>query len=122
MGKCHQFGKVAKTKPKDKNVVPPHFEIHHYAGSVGYNVTDWLMKNKDPLNNSVVELFKKSSMKTLQELWADYASPDEAAKKGAGKGIYSFYLCKFNTLRTEKNLYYKLMIAFLSRLCFRISF
>ena len=81
--------KVVKTKPKDKNVESPHFEIHHYAGTVGYNVTDWLMKNKDPLNNSVVELFKKASMKVLQELWSDYISPDEAAsakKSGGGKG------------------------------------
>ena len=54
-----------KTKPKDKNVESPHFEIHHYAGTVGYNVTDWLMKNKDPLNNSVVELFKKASMNVI---------------------------------------------------------
>ena len=47
------------------------------------------MKNKDPLNNSVVELFKKASMKVLQELWSDYISPDEAAsakKSGGGKG------------------------------------
>ena len=36
------------------------------------------------MNNSVVALFKKSSMPTLQELWASYVSPDEAAKKQTG--------------------------------------
>ena len=87
VGKNDKITKVGKTKSKDKEVPDPHFEIHHYAGVVGYNVTDWLTKNKDPLNNSVVGLFKKSSMQTLQELWASYVSPDEAAKKQtSGKG------------------------------------
>merc|ERR1711937_313621 len=49
-------------------------------------VTDWLQKNKDPLNNSVVALFKASELPTLRELWASYISPDEAAKSGGGKG------------------------------------
>merc|ERR1711937_1134990 len=49
-------------------------------------VTDWLQKNKDPLNNSVVALFKASELPTLRELWANYISPDEAAKSGGGGG------------------------------------
>merc|ERR1712157_385047 len=55
--------KIGKPKPAKKEGVPdPHFELYHYAGTVGYNVTDWLTKNKDPLNASVVGLLKKSSM------------------------------------------------------------
>ena len=42
-------------------VVEAHFELKHYAGIVGYNVVDWLMKNKDPLNNSVVEQINPES-------------------------------------------------------------
>ena len=86
MGKNDKFGKVVKTKPKDKSIDEPHFEIHHYAGTVGYNVTDWLQKNKDPLNTTVVDLFKKSSSKIMQSLWADFAGTDETAKKSTGKG------------------------------------
>ena len=80
--------KIGKPKPSKKPDVPdPHFELYHYAGTVGYNVTDWLTKNKDPLNNSVVGLLKKSSMKVLGEVWASYISADEAneaAKKSSG--------------------------------------
>ena len=66
-----------------------HFELYHYAGTVGNNVTDWLPKNKDPLNASVVGLLKKSTMDVLRDNWASYVSADdaaEAAKKGGGKG------------------------------------
>merc|ERR1712142_716942 len=47
----------------------------------------WLMKNKDPLNTSVVELLKKSSNALMTEIWADYKSLDEiiAEEKKAGK-------------------------------------
>ena len=80
--------KIGKPKPNKKSSVPdPHFELYHYAGTVGYNVTDWLTKNKDPLNGSVVGLFKKSSMKVCADVWSTYVSAEdaaEAAKKGGG--------------------------------------
>ena len=79
---------IGKPKPQKKEGVPdPHFELYHYAGTVGYNVTDWLTKNKDPLNGSVVGLLKKSTMDVLRDIWSTYVSADdaaEAAKKSAG--------------------------------------
>merc|ERR1712168_818224 len=82
--------KIGKPKPSKKEGVPdPHFELYHYAGTVGYNVTDWLTKNKDPLNASVVGLLKKSAMQVLADVWASYVSADDpaaAAKSGGGKG------------------------------------
>merc|ERR1711981_1463829 len=36
-------------KATDKNA---HFAIIHYAGTVSYNVTGWLEKNKDPVNDT----------------------------------------------------------------------
>lgn len=51
-----------------------------------YNIDGWLDKNKDPLNNSVVELYKKSSLKLVQTIWETYASADDAAASGGGKG------------------------------------
>merc|ERR1739848_752066 len=64
-----------------------------YAGTVGYNVTAWLEKNKDPLNVSVVELYKKSTNNLMTVIWADYKSMEEiveeekkSGKKKKGKG------------------------------------
>ena len=44
----------------------------------------WLEKNRDPLNDSVVELLKKSTETFVSQLWDDYASQEERprGKKG----------------------------------------
>jgi len=44
---------------------------------VAYNIAGWLEKNKDPLNNSVVDLYRKASLKLMQTIWEGYVSPDE---------------------------------------------
>merc|ERR1712088_1148459 len=48
-------------KPQSKTDKNAHFAISHYAGIVSYNVTGWLEKNKDPVNDTVVEIFKSTS-------------------------------------------------------------
>merc|ERR1719334_1536848 len=86
LGKTKNFGK-ASAKSKGQRDVD--FELYHYAGTVGYNVTNWLEKNKDPLNQSVVELLKKSTLPLMQTICADYMSIEdqiEADKKAQSSG------------------------------------
>uniref|UniRef100_A0A3Q4H2A8 Myosin heavy chain, skeletal muscle, adult-like n=1 Tax=Neolamprologus brichardi TaxID=32507 RepID=A0A3Q4H2A8_NEOBR len=55
-------------KPKpSKGKTEAHFSLMHYAGTVDYNISGWLEKNKDPLNDTVVQLYQKASLKLLQE-------------------------------------------------------
>ncbi|XP_058622084.1 myosin-7-like isoform X1 [Onychostoma macrolepis] len=81
LGKNPNFQKprIVKGKPE------AHFALVHYAGTVDYNISNWLVKNKDPLNETVVGLFQKSTLKMLGILFANYASADSDAAKG-GKG------------------------------------
>ena len=72
-----------KPGPK-KRVHEAHFTLGHYAGDVEYNIIGWLDKNKDPLNNSVVQLLQKSNLKVLVDCWADYVSPEDANSGGGG--------------------------------------
>ena len=38
-----------------------------FSGTVSYNLTGWLEKNKDPLNDSVVDQFKNASNKFVKQ-------------------------------------------------------
>ncbi|XP_038633465.1 myosin-4-like isoform X2 [Scyliorhinus canicula] len=81
LGKSNNFQKPKLTKGK----VEAHFSLVHYAGTVDYNINGWLEKNKDPLNETVVGLFQKSSMKLLSALFVAYAGEDTGAPKKGGK-------------------------------------
>lgn len=53
-----------------------------------YNVTNWLEKNKDPLNDTLVQVMKQSqSNKLLVEVWGDYTTQEEALAKSKSKWI-----------------------------------
>uniref|UniRef100_A0A668U3C9 Myosin heavy chain, fast skeletal muscle-like n=1 Tax=Oreochromis aureus TaxID=47969 RepID=A0A668U3C9_OREAU len=82
LGKSKGFEKPKPAKGKAE----AHFALVHYAGTVDYNITGWLDKNKDPLNESVVQLYQKSSNKLLCFLYAAHASTDEEAGGGGKKG------------------------------------
>uniref|UniRef100_A0A4W5M111 Myosin-7 n=1 Tax=Hucho hucho TaxID=62062 RepID=A0A4W5M111_9TELE len=72
LGKSNNFQKPRLIKGKPE----AHFALAHYAGTVDYNISNWLVKNKDPLNETVVGLYQKSAMKLLAILFANYASAD----------------------------------------------
>merc|ERR1719295_1092482 len=96
-------------KPNSKTDKNAHFAISHYAGIVSYNVTGWLEKNKDPVNDSVVEVMKSQSTDALLVLlWEDHpgqptTAPKEEGKKkkkGGGKTVSSVYLVSLVELMT----------------------
>ncbi|XP_011345049.1 myosin heavy chain, muscle isoform X11 [Ooceraea biroi] len=83
LGKSPNF---LKPKPPKPGQQAAHFAIGHYAGNVPYNITGWLEKNKDPLNDTVVDQYKKSANKLLVEIFADHPGQSGDAGGGGGKG------------------------------------
>ena len=106
--KAQHLGKSPPmAKPQSKTDKNAHFAIIHYAGTVSYNVTAWLEKNKDPVNDTVVDVLKRASNKLLVFLWRDNpgqsAPPEEEKgkkkKKGGGaKTVASVYLVQLAEL------------------------
>merc|ERR1712061_215646 len=104
LGKCENFQK-ANPRP-DPNT---HFAVVHYAATVSYNLTGWLFKNKDPLNDTIVEMMKNGSNDLLIRCFADHpGQPLEVKKdaggggkkKGGGKTISSYFKGQLDDLMT----------------------
>ncbi|XP_061555767.1 myosin heavy chain, fast skeletal muscle-like [Phycodurus eques] len=81
LGKTKAFEKPKPAKGKAE----AHFSLVHYAGTVDYNISGWLDKNKDPLNDSVVQLYQKSSNKLLAMLYFTHAGAEDSGAKKGGK-------------------------------------
>merc|ERR1711981_105868 len=99
---CENFAK-ANPKPDPH----AHFAVIHYAATVSYNLTGWLEKNKDPLNDTIVEMIKNGSNSLAIQCFADHpGQPLEAPKddggggkkKGGGKTVSSFYKTQLDDL------------------------
>merc|ERR1712168_1698645 len=107
LGKCENFA-----KPSPRPDPGAHFAVVHYAATVSYNLTGWLFKNKDPLNDTIVEMMKNGSNALLVTCFADHpGQPLEVKKdaggggkkKGGGKTVSAFYKTQLDDLM--KTLY-----------------
>jgi len=95
-------------KPNPKPDPDAHFAVLHYAACVSYNLTSWLEKNKDPLNDTIVEMIKNGSNALMIQCFADHpGQPLEAPKddggrkkKGGGKTVSSYFKGQLDDLMT----------------------
>jgi len=103
LGKSKPF---IKPKPTPPGIPDAHFAIVHYAGTVSYNLSGWLEKNKDPLNDTVCDMLKKSSNALSVELFLDHPGQSGDGGKGGGgkkadkgfKTVSSAYRDQLNNL------------------------
>jgi len=95
-------------KPNPRPDPDAHFAVIHYAATVSYNVTGWLEKNKDPLNDTIVEMIKNGSNALMIQCFKDHpGQPLEAPKddggrkkKGGGKTVSSYFKGQLDDLMT----------------------
>ena len=86
LGKWTQFAKAIPKPDPDA-----HFAVIHYAATVSYNLTGWLEKNKDPLNDTIVQMIKDGSNLLAIQCFKDHPgqpleNPKEAPERKKGKG------------------------------------
>ena len=74
---------------------------------MSYNLTGWLEKNKDPLNDTIVELIKNGGNSLAIECFKDHpgqpleAPKDQDRKKGkGGKTVSSYFKGQLDDLMT----------------------
>ena len=95
-------------KPNPRPDPDAHFAVIHYAATVSYNLTNWLEKNKDPLNDTIVEMIKNGSNALMIQCFADHpGQPLETPKddggrkkKGGGKTVSSYFKGQLDDLMT----------------------
>merc|ERR1711971_1199848 len=102
LGKWTQFAKANPRPDPDA-----HFAVIHYAATVSYNLTGWLEKNKDPLNDTIVELIKNGGNSLAIQCYKDHpgqpleAPKDQERKKGkGGKTVSSYFKGQLDDLMT----------------------
>ncbi|XP_058477092.1 unconventional myosin-XV [Solea solea] len=107
--KCHYHHGNSPYYAKPKNPHPV-FTIYHYAGAVTYQVHNFLNKNHDQFRTEVVELFAKSQLKMVSELFRKvqdgYIQQRELGWRGRGlrhqpSTVTSHFLQSLNELTTR---------------------
>ncbi|KAI1720615.1 myosin head (motor domain) domain-containing protein [Ditylenchus destructor] len=115
LGKHPNF---VKPKPPKGKQAEAHFAIVHYAGTVRYNATNFLEKNKDPLNDSAVSVLKGATGNELMlEIFSDYVTQEEAAemakqgttqkKKGKSSSFMTVSMMYRESLNNLMNMLYQ---------------
>merc|ERR1712172_95756 len=102
LGKWTQFA-----KPNPRPDPDAHFAVIHYAATVSYNLTGWLEKNKDPLNDTIVEMIKNGGNSLMIQCFADHPGQpletpkdQDRKKKGGGKTVSSYFKGQLDDLMT----------------------
>ena len=98
LGKSPSF---IKPKPPKAGQVEAHFAIVHYAGTVSYNLTGWLEKNKDPLNDTVVDQFKKGNNALIIDIFSDHPGQSGDGGGGGGKGKIKISKHFFKSIKNQ---------------------
>ncbi|KIH56693.1 myosin head [Ancylostoma duodenale] len=64
-----KFPEFKKAKPSQRCQHVRHFTVKHYAGSVDYNIDSWVEKNRDVVENAVLEVMGESTKALVRSLF-----------------------------------------------------
>eukprot|EP00800_Vazella_pourtalesii_P021271 TRINITY_DN7830_c0_g1_i1.p1 TRINITY_DN7830_c0_g1~~TRINITY_DN7830_c0_g1_i1.p1 ORF type:complete len:1974 (-),score=571.80 TRINITY_DN7830_c0_g1_i1:235-6156(-) len=92
------------------------FVVQHYAGEVEYVTQNWLIKNMDPLNDTIVDLLSSSTDKLVSELWKDTANIIGMGAKDQTPSKFGSSVAKKGMFRTVGQLYKEQLIKLMGTL------
>lgn len=99
------------------------FVLKHYAGDVEYNVNGWLSKNKDPLNENLVNILSVSSNRLVSEFFASFdnisspsASPTRLTHSSSSASLNSIGKSRNSSLKTALSRHREQQTSLLSQL------
>ncbi|ULT93898.1 hypothetical protein L3Y34_003418 [Caenorhabditis briggsae] len=71
-----------KSKQSQKYSTVRHFAVQHYAGEVHYNIDGWLEKNRDNVENSVLDILSQSTHPLLKVLFPPVPANNLKVRRG----------------------------------------
>ena len=79
------------------------FILTHYAADVEYSTSEWLSKNKDPLNDNITALLINSTDSHIASLFEDEENRTKRVKKGIFRTVAQRHKEQLNSLMTQLN-------------------
>ncbi|VDL84589.1 unnamed protein product [Nippostrongylus brasiliensis] len=64
-----KYPQFRKAKQSQRCTIVRHFTIKHYAGSVDYNIDSWVEKNRDVVENAVLEVMGEATKPLTKSLF-----------------------------------------------------
>ncbi|EYC06123.1 hypothetical protein Y032_0078g1203 [Ancylostoma ceylanicum] len=77
-----KFPEFKKAKPSQRCQHVRHFTIKHYAGSVDYNIDSWVEKNRDVVENAVLEVMCESTKALVKSLFPPVSTDLTRSRRG----------------------------------------
>uniref|UniRef100_A0A915E3Y0 Myosin motor domain-containing protein n=1 Tax=Ditylenchus dipsaci TaxID=166011 RepID=A0A915E3Y0_9BILA len=87
-------GVFAKAKLSNRNTSVNHFTVSHYAGQVAYNIDGWLEKNRDLVDQSLMDVLAGSEHALVSKLFPQSVqAPQEMVRSRRGSLTTSTVSC-----------------------------
>uniref|UniRef100_A0AC35EUY4 Myosin motor domain-containing protein n=1 Tax=Panagrolaimus sp. PS1159 TaxID=55785 RepID=A0AC35EUY4_9BILA len=77
-------GVFQKAKQSTKNTTISHFSVQHYAGQVNYNIDGWVEKNRDLVDQCLLEVLSSSSHSLICKLFPRISKIEEMTRSRRG--------------------------------------
>ncbi|TMS38912.1 hypothetical protein L596_005534 [Steinernema carpocapsae] len=73
---------LSKSKQSSRNTTVTHFTVNHYAGSIPYNIDGWVEKNRDSVDQNILEVLSQSENDFIKALFPPVVQEMTRSRRG----------------------------------------